>query len=150
MTLDTQLCFALVAASRAMTSCYRPLLTPLGLTHPQYLAMLVLWERRSMAVGELGDRLQLRSATLSPILVRLEEAGFISRRRSSSDARSVVVHLTPAGARLREAVEVVPPQLARATGMTPAEIASLRDVLQVLTMRLRAAELRPSESVEPS
>ncbi|MGI8816325.1 MAG: MarR family winged helix-turn-helix transcriptional regulator [Pseudonocardia sp.] len=144
--LETQLCFALSAASRAMTGCYRPLLTPLGLTHPQYLVMVVLWERQTITVKELGDRLQLRSATLSPILVRLEQAKLIVRRRSNTDARAMEASLTPIGQRMRREADPLPALLAQATGMTPNEIASLRDLLHVLTMRLHAAELSLSTS----
>ena len=148
MLLETQLCFALAAASRAMTACYRPLLRPLGLTHSQYLVMLVLWEQETVTVADLGDRLQLTSATLSPILVRLERARFIRRRRSVTDARVLEVCLTPLGYRLRREVRAVPAQLAHVTGMAPNEIGALRDLLHVLTMRLRTAELRPDESAE--
>ncbi|MBA2322562.1 MAG: MarR family transcriptional regulator [Pseudonocardiales bacterium] len=137
-----QLGFALYAAARAIASCYRPLLAPLGLTHTQYLVMLVLWEQQVVTVGELGDRLQLASGTLSPLLGRLSWAGLITRRRRPGDFRVVEVSVTSAGRALRAQTLEVPAHIARATGMTSAEIADVREAMQVLTMRLRAAELR--------
>lgn len=139
--LEAHFYIALYTASRAMNSSYRPLLASLGLTHTQYLVMLALWERRVVTVGELGDRLQLSSGTLSPLLARLEQAGLISRRRRLDDVRTVEVRASPSGLRLRIAAENVPAVIARASGFTPTEIAELRDVLQVLTMRLSAADL---------
>lgn len=141
MPLDAQLYIALYTASRAMNSAYRPLLASLGLTHTQYLVMLVLWERRVVTVGELGDRLHLSSGTVSPLLARLEHAGLISRRRRLDDVRTVDVFATQQGLRLRFAADGVPAVIARASGLTSTEIAELRDVLQVMTMRLSAAEL---------
>jgi DNA-binding MarR family transcriptional regulator len=142
VSLTAQLCFALYAAARATTACYRPLLTPLGVTHTQYLVMLVLWEHETISVGDLGQRLQLDSGTLSPLLTRLERLGLIVRGRRADDERVVEVSTTGAGQRLRAQAASVPDQIAQATGMTPAESDVLRDTLQVLTMRLRAAELR--------
>src|SRR5215813_1878227 len=102
LTLDRHLCFALYSASRAMTAAYRPILTELNLTYPQYLVLLVLWEQGRVTVGSLGERLQLDSGTLSPLLKRLEANGFVRRQRSSDDERVVEVVLTPAGRRLEE------------------------------------------------
>jgi len=97
LQLDSQLCFALYAASRAVTSAYRDALTELDLTYPQYLTLLALWENDGVTISALGARLQLDSGTLSPLLKRLDGAGLVERRRSSEDERRVTVHLTPQG-----------------------------------------------------
>ena len=135
--LDDQLCFALYAASRAMISAYRPKLDAVGLTYPQYLVMLVLWERGEATVTSIGTALQLETGTLSPLLKRLESAGFVTRRRQEIDERSVLVSLTPAGRALREWMPAVQRHIAEATGMSGAEIADLRAALHLLTARLR-------------
>ena len=112
--LDNQLCFALYAASRAMTAAYAPLLDALDLTYPQYLVMLVLWERDGERVSQIGERLHLDSATLTPLLKRLESRELIERRRSRTDERVVEVFLTAAGKRLqRKATEVPACMLAK-------------------------------------
>ncbi len=130
--LDSQLCFALYSASLAMTRRYRPLLDPLGLTYPQYLALLVLWERDDLGVGELGERLFLDSGTLTPLLKRMEAAGWLQRERAADDERRVIVSLTPAGRGLRQRARHVPPQLARASGCSADELVSLTQRLQAL------------------
>jgi len=107
-TLDQQLCFALYSASGLMTKLYRPLLDPLGLTYPQYLAMLVLWERAPSTVGALGETLGLDSATLTPLLKRLEAAGLIKRTRGKHDERQVLIALTAEGAALRDKAKQLP------------------------------------------
>lgn len=137
--LDEQLCFALYAASRAMIGCYRPLLDALGLTYPQYLVMLVLWERGEATVTSIGSALQLETGTLSPLLKRLETAGFLTRRRQEADERSVLVSLTPAGQELEARVPALQHEVGLATGMSGAEIAELRHTLHALTVRLRAS-----------
>src|SRR6185436_15253777 len=101
LLLDNQLCFALYSASLAMTKLYKPLLDELGLTYPQYIVMLVLWEGDGLAVSELGQRLSLDSGTLTPLLKRLEGSGLISRLRDVQDERRVHIHLTPAGRKLK-------------------------------------------------
>ncbi|MFC3625387.1 MarR family winged helix-turn-helix transcriptional regulator [Vogesella amnigena] len=111
LRLETQLCFALYAASRAMAQAYQPLLAPLGLTYPQYLAMLVLWEADGISVKRLGERLQLDSGTLTPLLKRLEAAGLLQRQRCNSDERSVLLYLTASGLALQQAAEQVPARL---------------------------------------
>ncbi|MEV1330171.1 MarR family transcriptional regulator [Micromonospora costi] len=135
LVLRRQVCFALYAASRAMTDVYRPILDAVGLTYPQYLVLLVLWERDGDApsVSELGAELRLDSGTLSPLLKRLEGAGLVVRRRSARDERRVEVELTDAGRALRERMEDVPLRLARATGLTGAELVALRDTLTRVT-----------------
>ena len=113
LSLDRQLCFALYSTSLAMTKRYRPLLDDLGLTYPQYLVMLSLWEKDSVTVSALGDRLHLDSGTLTPLLKRLELAGFLGRRRDERDERRVLVSLTPAGRGLRGRALRIPAQLQR-------------------------------------
>jgi DNA-binding MarR family transcriptional regulator len=136
--LDEQLCFALYTASRAMTSCYRPMLDVLGLTYPQFLVLLVLWERGDTQVTGIGQALQLETGTLSPLLKRLEATGLVTRTRQSGDERSVVVGLTPEGLALEERAAAVQREAGAATGLRDAEIAALRMTLQVLTGALRA------------
>jgi DNA-binding MarR family transcriptional regulator len=140
--LDQQLCFALYAASRAMTSCYRPMLDALGLTYPQFLVLLVLWERGDSSVTGIGSALQLETGTLSPLLKRLEAAGFITRTRQMGDERSVVIGLTPAGQALEEQAAAVQEEANAATGLSEAEVVALRSNLHGLTEHLRAAASR--------
>jgi DNA-binding MarR family transcriptional regulator len=136
--LDEQLCFALYTASRAMTSCYRPMLDAMGLTYPQFLVLLVLWERGDSSVTGIGAALQLETGTLSPLLKRLETTGFITRTRQAEDERSVVVGLTDAGRALEERAATVQREVSAATGMTDDEIVALRATLHRLTGNLRA------------
>ncbi|QHA09384.1 MarR family transcriptional regulator [Streptomyces broussonetiae] len=133
MLLQDQLCFALYAASRSVTTRYRPLLDKLGLTYPQYLVMLVLWEQDPVTVRDLGDALQLESSTLSPLLKRLEAAGLIHRERRAEDERSVAVRLTRAGADLREKARTVPLAIGEAMGLTPEQDATAKQLLRLLT-----------------
>ncbi|MGW3174696.1 MarR family winged helix-turn-helix transcriptional regulator [Streptomyces sp. NPDC001153] len=133
LLLQDQLCFALYAASRAVTVRYRPLLDDLGLTYPQYLVMLVLWEQDSISVRELGTALQLESSTLSPLLKRLEAGGLIRRERRAEDERSVSIHLTPAGADLRDKARPVPAAIGEAMGLTLAQDAMAKQLLRLLT-----------------
>ncbi|MFB7594753.1 MarR family winged helix-turn-helix transcriptional regulator [Streptomyces sp. NPDC056160] len=139
LRLDRQICFALQAASRAFTGVYRGLLKDLGLTYPQYLVMLVLWEDGETPVKRLGERLRLDSGTLSPLLKRLEAAGLVARERSARDERSVQVRLTGAGAALRERAALVPHRIATATGLDAEEAADLHLRLTRLTDALDAA-----------
>jgi DNA-binding MarR family transcriptional regulator len=137
--LDEQLCFALYAASRAMTSCYRPLLDALDLTYPQYLVLLVLWERGDSTVTGIGKALQLETGTLSPLLKRLDDAGLILRTRQPEDERSVLVALTPAGRELEARVMEAQINVGAATGLGRTEIDELRETLHLLSDRLRSA-----------
>ncbi|MBC8092447.1 MAG: MarR family transcriptional regulator [Pseudonocardia sp.] len=137
--LDEQLCFALYAASRAMINNYRPQLDALGLTYPQYLVMLVLWERREATVTSIGRALQLETGTLSPLLKRLESAGFVTRRRQEIDERSVLVSLTEAGRALEDRVPAVQQNICEATAMDLDGIVDLRSALNSLTAQLRAS-----------
>src|ERR1700754_4625522 len=139
MPLDRHLCFALYSASRAMTAAYRPILTELNLTYPQYLVLLVLWEVERVTVGKLGGRLQLHSGAGPPLPKRLEANGFARRERSSDDERLVDVTLTPAGRRLERKAQCIPEQLFSSTGMTEQEAADLRDAVRHLTDALNAS-----------
>ncbi|MFE9643223.1 MarR family winged helix-turn-helix transcriptional regulator [Streptomyces sp. NPDC006365] len=136
LLLDDQLCFALYAASRAVTARYRPLLDELGLTYPQYLVMLVLWERDAgcdVSVRDLGTALQLESSTLSPLLKRLEAHGLIRRERRADDERSVAIRLTETGARLQERADTVPVAIGDAMGLTREQDAMAKQLLRLLT-----------------
>jgi DNA-binding MarR family transcriptional regulator len=143
-------CFALYSASRAVTAFYRPVLEPLGLTYPQYLVMMLLWEHGERSVKELGTALMLDSGTLSPLLKRLEAAGLVIRRRDPTDERSVLVRLTEAGDDLRRAAAEVPMSLAAASGLHPRKLAELRDTLTTLTRTMLAAASAVHESSEES
>jgi DNA-binding MarR family transcriptional regulator len=133
-------CFALAAASRSVIALYRPVLEPLGLTHPQYLVMLALWERSPRTVRDIGEALVLEPATLSPLLKRLESAGLVTRTRKAADERALDVELTPAGRALRTQAETVPGQIVKRLGMETSELESTRDAL---TRLLTAAATPP-------
>ncbi|MFE5287064.1 MarR family winged helix-turn-helix transcriptional regulator [Nocardia sp. NPDC056611] len=129
LRLDRQVCFALAVANRSVLAVYRPLLEPMGLTHPQYLVMLALWGEAPMSVKDIGEAIQLDSPTLSPLLKRLEAAGLITRRRDSHDERNLVVDLTGAGRELRTEAEKIPPAVVARLGVSLADLEELRDVL---------------------
>ncbi|WP_082513736.1 MULTISPECIES: MarR family winged helix-turn-helix transcriptional regulator [unclassified Leifsonia] len=129
LALENQVCFALAVAARGVIGLYRPILEPLGLTHPQYLVMLALWERSPRTVRDLGDALQLEPATLSPLLKRLEAQGYIARDRNPADERALNITLTDAGARLREQALGVPPQVVARLGVELDELERLRSQL---------------------
>jgi DNA-binding MarR family transcriptional regulator len=129
LRLENQLCFAVVTAARSVVSLYRPVLDPLGLTHPQYLVMLALWERSPRPLGELADELAMEAATLSPLVKRLEAQGRVTRTRRPSDERVLEIGLTPAGIALRSDALEVPRQIMARTGMDTEEIAALRNAL---------------------
>jgi DNA-binding MarR family transcriptional regulator len=136
LDLENQVCFALAVASRSVIAVYRPLLEPLGLTHPQYLVMLALWQHAPLSVKDLSRLLQLEPATLSPLLKRLEASGFVHRPRASEDERSLAVTLTPAGWRLRNEAEKIPAAIVGRLGM---ELAELQHLHHVLTRVIAAA-----------
>lgn len=129
LQLDRQVCFALAVANRAVLGVYRPLLEPLGLTHPQYLVMLALWGEAPMSVKAIAEAIQLDSPTLSPLLKRLESAGLITRERDSRDERNLVVNLTKAGVAMRKQAEQIPPAVVERLGVTLADLEELREVL---------------------
>jgi len=143
MLLQDQLCFGLYSASRAVTGLYRRLLEPLGLTYPQYLVMLVLWDRGAVPVGQLAEALQLDYGTLSPLLKRLEAQGVVRRVRRPEDERSVLVELTPEGTAMRERARRIPTEVGRAMGLTPEELATTRAVLARLVGSVAATMAEP-------
>ncbi|WP_043720948.1 MarR family winged helix-turn-helix transcriptional regulator [Nocardia asiatica] len=147
LRLDRQVCFALAVANRAVLAVYRPLLEPLGLTHPQYLVMLALWGEAPMSVKAIAEAIQLDSPTLSPLLKRLEAAGLISRGRDSRDERNLVVDLTSAGARLREQAERIPPAVVRRLGVTLADLEELREVLTRVNEAARRSVLAGPDAI---
>lgn len=126
LRLEDQVCFALAIASRSVISVYRPILEPHGLTHPQYLVLLALWERSPRSVKDLGAELRLDPATLSPLLKRLEAAGLVTRNRSAVDERLLEVDLTEAGVALRSEAESIPPRIIDKLGMSLGELEDLR------------------------
>jgi MarR family transcriptional regulator, organic hydroperoxide resistance regulator len=148
LALDRQLCFALHAASRAVTRAYGPLLEEAGLTYPQYVAMLALWERpgEPMTVGELGTRLRLETGTLTPLLKRLEALGYLRRTRDRADERRVLVELSERGLALRDDLATVPAAIVRASGLELDDISDLRRRLVELVRHLddEAPEAAPS------
>lgn len=144
LRLDQQICFSLNAASRAFGGVYRVLLRDLGLTYPQYLVMLVLWEDGDLPVKRIGERLRLDSGTLSPLLKRLESAGLVRRERSPEDERSVTVSLTSEGSALRERAGRVPRRLLAATGLPVEDLAALRELLERVTGALDSAAVEPA------
>ena len=141
LQLDNQLCFALYSTSLAMTKVYKPLLDELGLTYPQYLAMLVLWERDGLMVSELGERLYLDSGTLTPLLKRLEVSGYISRVRDSKDERRVNITLTSSGRKLKTRAAKIPGCILSASQCALPELVALTNQVQGLRQRLAIQHL---------
>jgi MarR family transcriptional regulator, organic hydroperoxide resistance regulator len=139
LMLGNQLCFAIYSTAHAFNRVYKPLLDRLGLTYPQYLVMLVLWERDGVAVREIGERLFLDSGTLTPLLKRLEAAHLVRRTRSSEDERQVLIALTAQGQALREKARAVPGAVLSASGCSIGELSSLRKSLVALRDQLNAA-----------
>ncbi|OUL99194.1 MarR family winged helix-turn-helix transcriptional regulator [Variovorax sp. JS1663] len=139
LRLDNQLCFAVYSASLAMTKLYKPLLDKLNLTYPQYLVMLVLWERDGLMVSELGERLSLDSGTLTPLLKRLEANGLVARIRDAADERRVHISLTTAGRRLKARAASVPACLMAASQCSIEELVALTQQVQQLRDRVKAA-----------
>ncbi|HQS32700.1 MAG: MarR family transcriptional regulator [Polaromonas sp. 39-63-203] len=136
LLLDNQLCFALYSTSLAMTRVYKPLLDALGLTYPQYLAMLVLWEKDGLMVSELGERLYLDSGTLTPLLKRLESSGLIARLRDVEDERRVHITLTAEGRKLKDRAASIPGCVLRASQCSLPELTALTQQVQALRQRL--------------
>lgn len=139
LALERQVCFALSIASRSVLGLYRPLLEPMGLTHPQYLVMLALWGESPLSVKGLGELLRLDAATLSPLLKRLEASGYLTRTRNQADERQLLIELTPAGRRLRRRAERIPPAIMAELGMDIGELEQLHARLTALI----AAAKRP-------
>lgn len=144
LALENQVCFALAVASRSVIALYRPVLEPLGLTHPQYLVMLALWQQDPRSVKDLGAALQLEPATLSPLLKRLEASGLIDRRRSAADERRLDVTLTARGRDLRSRAESIPQTMIERLGMPVAELQAMQASLTAII----AAATRTADSDE--
>lgn len=136
LRLDRQICFPLYAASRLVTRLYQPLLEPLGLTYPQYIVLMILWEESPCSVSRIGERALLASNTLTPLLKRLEQQGLVARRRARHDERVVTIELTAAGQALREACACVPLKLAEQIGYPIDEALQLKSHLDTLLARL--------------
>lgn len=132
LRLDQQICFALYGAAHAFTRAYKPLLDPIGLTYPQYLVMMALWEKETSTVKALGEMLGLDSGTLSPLLKRLEHAGLITRKRGTVDERQVLVALTPKGANLKKEGVKIMAAIGSATGCGLEELVQIRDRVNAL------------------
>ena len=139
LRLDNQICFAVYSTAHAFNRVYKPLLDKLGLTYPQYLVMLVLWERDGVPVKDIGERLFLDSGTLTPLLKRMEAAGLIRRTRSSRDERQVIVALTAQGEALKEKARGLPPSILAASQCSVAELVALKKEVETLRDRLTAA-----------
>ena len=138
LRLDNQICFAVYSAAHAFNRVYKPLLDRLGLTYPQYLVMLVLWERDDVPLKDIGERLFLDSGTLTPLLKRLEAAQLIKRTRSTEDERQVLIALTPQGQALKERAKAVPQSILAASACSIGELSAMRDEVVALRDRLNA------------
>ena len=139
LQLTNQICFAVYSTAHAFNRVYKPLLDPLGLTYPQYLVMLVLWEQDGVAVKEIGQRLHLDSGTLTPLLKRLEAAQLVKRTRSTEDERQVLVSLTPQGLALKDKARAVPQAILAVSACSVGELSAIRSELVALRDRLNAA-----------
>jgi MarR family transcriptional regulator, organic hydroperoxide resistance regulator len=146
--LENQLSFALYAANNAFGRSYKPLLEPMGLTYPQYLVMLCLWEKDGVKVGEIGARLFLETNTLTPLLKRLEASGLLRRRRDSKDERQVRISLTAAGKALQDKAATIPKRISAMIGLEEAQAGSLKDWLIWLREALEATSKKDASSVE--
>ncbi|MEU5938951.1 MarR family transcriptional regulator [Micromonospora sp. NPDC047548] len=152
LALEQQVCFALSIAARGVVAVYRPLLEPMGLTHPQYLVMLALWQHAPLSVRELSRLLQLDPGTLSPLLKRLEAAGYVRRERDATDERSLAVRLTADGQALRARAEQIPPAIVARLGMPVEELRHLHTMLTgviAAANRAAAAALSPPDPTTP-
>ena len=150
MRLVNQLCFPLYAAARNVTGLYTPWLKPLGLTYTQYIVFLVLWERDGVSVTEIGEKLMLDNGTLSPLLKKMEQAGYIRRQRSREDERVVVITLTEAGKALQEKAKDVPEKVARCIDLPPEKVQTLYSLLYELLDNQKNNNHRMAKSVEDS
>jgi MarR family transcriptional regulator, organic hydroperoxide resistance regulator len=150
LALDRQVCFALAVAAREVIALYKPLLEPLGLTHPQYLVMLALWEDSPLRVADLAARVSLEPATLSPLLKRLEQRGMVVRDRDPRDERALAVRLTPAGADVRAAAEAIPVAILSRLGMEVGELEALRDRLTEVVAAARAVPTAAHAAAPPA
>lgn len=140
--LEDHLCFSLYACSRAIFRLYRPFLDELNLTYPQYLVLLVLWERKQSSVKELGELLGLDSGTLTPMLKRMEAAGLVERKRSVEDERVVMITITKVGNLIKEKAVCIPRSLLESTGMTAEEVITINNVIKKLLQKVNTASLK--------
>lgn len=141
LSLERQVCFAVTVASRSVVAAYKPVLDPLGITHPQYLVLLALWGEHPLSLNELAERLHQDAPTLSPLLKRLEARGLITRGRSAEDERRLEVTLTDEGLAMRAQAEQVPVQMAERLGMSPERLASLHEaMIELITASQRSLE----------
>lgn len=146
LALNRQLCFALAIASRSVIGAYKPILEPMGLTHPQYLVMLALWENEPRSLSDLAAELRLEPATLSPLVKRLEAAGYVTRRRSIEDERHLAVRLTSLGRSLRDQAEHVPPQVITALGVDLDELTELQARLASVIEQIAPRDPSPNRN----
>jgi DNA-binding MarR family transcriptional regulator len=137
LLLENQICFAVYSAAHAFAQAYKPHLDPMGLTYPQYLVMLLLWEHDGRSVNELGQPLHLDSGTLTPLLKRMEKAGLVTRKRDTKDERIMRIHLTDHGRSLRERARAIPPAMLCASGLELEGLMALRDEVKALGRNLR-------------
>ena len=149
LELERQVCFALSVAARSVLSVYRPLLEPMGLTHPQYLVMLALWGKSPLAVKELIELLQLDGPTLSPLLKRLEASGLVTRTRDPNDERQLRIGLTPRGRALREDALRIPPAVVARLGMSLGDLEDLHKGLMGINEAARQAGVKPLPAPAP-
>ncbi|MET7834088.1 MarR family transcriptional regulator [Micromonospora sediminicola] len=149
LALEQQVCFALSVAARGVVAVYRPLLEPMGLTHPQYLVMLALWQHAPLSGRELSRLLQLDPGTLSPLLKRLEAAGYVRRERDASDERSLAVSLTAEGRALRAQAERIPPAIVQRLGLPLADLRQLHDALTEVIAAANRATIGPGGAGHP-
>lgn len=145
LKLDHQMCFSIYAASRAITRAYRPILDRFDLTYPQYLVLLILWEKDGLTVNEIGRRLYLDSGTLTPLLKRLEQTGYINRQRDSRDERRVEVKLTDRGIQLKEEALQIPLDLLKETHLEPGEVAQTKTMVDQILLKLVACGIMDGE-----
>jgi DNA-binding MarR family transcriptional regulator len=146
LALENQVSFAAVTAARSIVGLYRPILAPLGLTHPQYLVMLALWDGHNESLSSLSDIVQMEPATLTPLVKRLEAAGLVHRARKAEDERILLILLTEQGLALRDRAHGVPAQVAEKAGMSLAELSELRDILQQVARRIARISARDAAS----
>lgn len=142
LRLDQQLCFPLYATSRAVTSLYRPFLDPLGITYPQYLVLLVLWEKDSLALKEIGEKLFLDSGTLTPLLKKMEEKGLVIRNRSENDERNLVITLTTRGRQMKNQAVCIPQKIFEESGLSAEKAMKLKSDLADLLAKLHSVQSR--------
>ena len=147
MKLANQMCFPLYAAARSVTGLYTPLLKPLGLTYTQYIVLLVLWEKDGVSVTEIGEKLMLDNGTLSPLLKKMEQAGYVERRRSQEDERVVVITLTEAGRALQEKAKDIPAQVAGCIDLSPEKAQTLYALLYELLENQKRKEHKHENSL---